>query len=148
MQTVKMERCLWIWCVETTMMKSFRYYAWYSISYLLFFHFIDHNLYEFVWFFKLCKYYVRSICTKGKREKIKHVMNLVMIQWKFFVSNTHFLLLHCGLHSLKVLHNKWCSLHYVWVTWKEAIERFSEPKKDGSDIVINVLMYFFFWLRK
>ncbi len=43
-------------------------YAWYSISFFFFFYFINHKLYEFVSFLQLCKYHVRIICTKGKRE--------------------------------------------------------------------------------
>ncbi len=51
--------------------------------------FINHKLYELVYFLQLCKYYVRIICTKCKREPMwKHVMSLIMIQWKWCVLNT------------------------------------------------------------
>jgi hypothetical protein len=43
------------------------------------------NLCEFL---SLCKYFVRIICTKCKKEKIwKHNISLAMIQWKH-ISNT------------------------------------------------------------
>ncbi len=75
---------------------------------------------------------------------IKH-----FLLWIFYVwACTHFFLYHYGLHSLKVLDNKWCWFHYVCIMWKEAIERFSEPKKDRCNILLNVLtMYFSFWLK-
>jgi hypothetical protein len=51
------------------------------------------------------------------------------------------------LHLLKVLHNKWSSPHYVCIMRKEKIERFSEPKKEGCNILLNVLpMYLPFQL--
>jgi hypothetical protein len=56
------------------------------ISNLFLFCFIDHKLYEFLWFLTI-KLYAQKI--KDKREQMeKHVMNLVMIQWKSYVSNT------------------------------------------------------------
>jgi hypothetical protein len=59
----------------------------------------------------------------------------------------HFLLLHCGLHSLKVLHKKWCSPHYVSIIRKEMIEIFNEPKK--KDVIFSSMFFpmFFFWLK-
>jgi hypothetical protein len=46
------------------------------------------NFYDFL---QLCKYYVKIICTKDKRkgeQMEKHIMNLLTIQWKLYVSNT------------------------------------------------------------
>jgi hypothetical protein len=100
-------------------------------------------------FLQLCKYYVGVICTKGKNEQMwNHIMSLVTIEWKC-VSNTQknevwwnnynyynyielcfyyvdmfehahlFFLLHCGLHSFKVLHKKCYSFHFVEIiNWK------------------------------
>jgi hypothetical protein len=59
----------------------------------------------------------------------------------------YFLFPHCGLHSLIVLHNKWCSLHLIM--WNKMIEKFNEPKKVGFSILLNVfLMYFSLWHKK
>jgi hypothetical protein len=133
-------------------------------------------------FLQLCKYYVGATSTKGKIEQMwKHVMNLVVIQWKmcfntkqewrltiklkilelcrivflscrlwfliktFFVMSflslafTYFLLFHCVLHSLKVLHNKWCSDHYVCIMWKQTIEKFSGPER--KDVLFSSMFF-------
>jgi hypothetical protein len=68
------------------------------------------------------------------------------LSWIFYVwASTHFLFFHYGLHLLKMLHNKWCSPHYVCIMWKEKIERFNEPQKERCNILLIVLpMYFHF----
>jgi hypothetical protein len=43
--------------------------------------------------------------------------------WAYFFFSS----LHCGLHSLKVLHNKWCSPHYVCIMRKYMIDKIIEP---------------------
>jgi hypothetical protein len=68
-------------------------------------------------FSQLCKYYVKIICTKGKREqKWKHVMNLVMIQlfapntiqkWKLTKSYQTSMVQHCeslSVGKIKTIH--------------------------------------------
>jgi len=35
--------------------------------------------------------------------------------------NMHFFF-HCDLHSFKMLHNKWCSFHYVYIMWKKQLK--------------------------
>jgi hypothetical protein len=59
---------------------------------------------------------------------------------------TYFFMFHCGLHSFRVLHNKWCSSHYMCIIWKEIIKKICEPKKEKCTIVLNV--FFFFGLKK
>ncbi len=49
-----------------------------------------------------------------------------------------FFLFQFDLHSFKLLH-KWCSPHYVWITWKELIERISGLQKEIHIILFNVL---------
>ncbi len=73
----------------------------------------------------------------------------IFLLWVFFVwTCTHFLLYHYSLDSLKVLDNKWCWFHYVWIMWNFFFERFSKPKKEGCNSPLDVLpMYFFFWLK-
>ncbi len=57
----------------------------------------------------------------------------------------NFFLLNCDLYSFKLLHNKWCSSHYWCIPWKR---NDSEPKKEGYNILLNVLLvYFSFWLK-
>jgi hypothetical protein len=69
-------------------MGSFWYYAWYSIFILLssFFPLII-NCINLCNILQLCKYYVGGVCKKKRDQMWKHVMNLVLIQWKW-VSNT------------------------------------------------------------
>jgi hypothetical protein len=71
----------------------------------------------------------------------------------FFVRNFLYVAMHnlfvlChDLHSLKVLHTKWCSPHYVCIMSKEMIERINAPKKERNIIFFNVFpMFFLFWL--
>jgi hypothetical protein len=66
-------------------------------------------------------------------HKIKYTINVFLSRrlWffmKLFWSKVFYLwiytfifLFHCGLHSLKVLHKKWCSSHYVCIMWKDTI---------------------------
>jgi hypothetical protein len=67
----------------------------------------------------------------------------------FFVTiflhlNMHIcIFLHCGLHSLQVLHNKWCSFHYVCITWKNTIENFNRPKR--KDVLFSLIFFICFF---
>jgi hypothetical protein len=66
------------------------------------------------------------------------------LSWVFFIyvwACAYFLFPHCGLHSLIMLHNKWCSLHLIM--WNKMIEKFNEPKKVGFSILLNVLLVYF-----
>jgi hypothetical protein len=62
-----------------------------------------------------------------------------------------FSLLHCGLHSFKMLHNKWCSPHYVCIMWKETITKLVNQKmKDvyfpqHFSYVVSILAKNLFW---
>ncbi len=84
---------------------------------------------------------MKIMCFEHKTRMVDHRI-------KILKKINYFFLLHCDLHSLKVLHNKWCSSHYLCIPWKETIKRFSEPKKEGYNILLNVLLvYFSFWLK-
>jgi len=89
-----------------------------------------------------------------KLSRIVIFTQIVIFHGAFFVMNflclsMHmFSFLHYGLHSrTKVLHNKWCLVHYVCIMWKETIEIFSEPKNEECNILFNVFPMFFFWLK-
>ncbi len=58
-----------------------------------------------------------------------------------------FCLHHCGFHSFKVLHDKWCSLHYVYIMWEEIIETINRPKKKMYYFPKFFSLWFFFWLK-
>jgi hypothetical protein len=49
-----------------------------------------------------------------------------------------FFFFHCDLHSFKMLDNKWCSLHYVYIMSKETIEK----KMDSFNFLIIFLAFF------
>jgi len=52
------------------------------------------------------------------------------LSWVFYIwTCTIFFFLHCGLHLLKVLHNKWYSSQYVCIMWKETIKGMNGPRK-------------------
>jgi hypothetical protein len=52
---------------------------------------------------------------------------------------TYFLSFDCDLHLIKVLHNKWYSLHHVCIMGKTLIEKISGPKRE---VVLFSLMFF------
>jgi len=98
-----------------------------------------------------------------KRMKVHQIIKYVKIVfsswscdfwWSIFChefstfGHAHFFfLLHCGLHSFKVLHNKWCSFHYVCMMWKEMTEKISGLEKEKCIIFFNVLLKFFFGIN-
>jgi hypothetical protein len=141
-------------------MELFQYYTWYSIFSLFLFCFIDLKLCQFVWFLTIMQILcVNYMHIKGKRIQMwKHIMtHLVLIQWKC-VCNTKqewrliiefknirsvFLGNNCDLHSLKVLHSNWCSVHYMCIMKKETIERSRVPKEKRCTILFNVLFFLY-----
>jgi len=54
-----------------------------------------------------------------------------------------FFLFQFDLHSFNLLH-KWCSPHYVWIMWKELIERISGLQKEVCIILFNVLYIYIY----
>jgi hypothetical protein len=76
--------------------------------------------------------------TLTNKGRVQHLLLFVELWW-------HPLVLHCSLHSFKVLHNKWCSPHFIM--WNKTIERINEPKKKGCIISSMFFMYIFFWLK-
>jgi len=105
-----------------------------------------------------------KMCFKYKtRMKVDHTikkMRIVLLSctcdfWRiifcheFFIIFEHahiFLIFYYYLNSLKVLHNKWCSPHYVYIMWTEMIKLIKVPKKERF-IILNVFPVYFFGLK-
>jgi len=117
-------------------------------SQLFFLVFKDHDLYKFVWFFAILQIWYNScMYIKSKKEQIwkcvwstnelidnrMENMIIIFLSDKLWFTMQHFYheficldmfffpLLYCNLHSLKVLHNKWCSPHFIM--WNKTIEK-------------------------
>jgi hypothetical protein len=61
--------------------------------------------------------------------KLSYFMKHFCCDFLKFWACIYIFLLHCSLHSFKVLHNKWCPSHYVCIMWKQMNEIISELKK-------------------
>jgi hypothetical protein len=57
-----------------------------------------------------------------------------------FLSNNY------DLHSFKVLHNNWCSLHYMYIMKKETIERIRVPKEKKMSYSFQCSLYIYIYI--
>jgi hypothetical protein len=71
---------------------------------------------------------------------LEHFLSLVFLCFSMHI----YIFFHCGLHSLEVLHNKWCPPHYVCIMWKETIERINEPKRKKNVLFPSMFFLCFF----
>jgi hypothetical protein len=48
---------------------------------------------------------------------------IIIILWLCLKCFIFVAMIRWSLHSFKVLHNKWCSHHYVYIMWKETMKK-------------------------
>jgi len=99
----------------------------------------------------------KRVSSTKQRIKVNHKIKDIKIVFLWFLTkhfcyeismfeHAQFFFLHYGLHSLQVLHNKWCSPYYMCIMWKETIERTNQPIEERWTILLNVIVYFY-WIK-
>jgi hypothetical protein len=107
----------------------------------------------------------KVMCFECKtRRKVYHIMKTIKLSIFVFFSNKlwflmeHFIMNFLGLglhtfifpslclHSLKVLHNKWHSCHYVCIMWKYLLKDLVHQKR--KDVIFSLMFFIYIFLAK
>jgi hypothetical protein len=94
---------------------------------------VDHRmmimkLCKIVFFLNKLWFFIEHFCHEFSRFGLTHIL--------FFF--------RCVLHSLKVLHNKWYSHHYVCIMWKELLKDLMNQKR--KDVIISLMFFIYIYI--